>query len=129
MSFRASIAASARVVFHLYETESAKSTCFPVGDHGDAYNFTVRGKQTPDFLFSRRVRQVAYVNTLGHFLAPRPLLHPTAYRVTVPDILKSGDIGGLYGLVHRFVPLHEIKPSFSIYDSGAFQWYFVSDGP
>jgi dipeptidase len=57
-----------RVIFHLYETETAKSAGFPIGDHSDAYDLTVLGKHFPNVLLSRRVGQVAYINTLGHLI-------------------------------------------------------------
>ena len=57
-----------RGIFHLYETETAKSAGFPIGDHSDAYDLTVWGKHIPNLLLSRRVGQVAYINTLGHLI-------------------------------------------------------------
>ena len=55
-----------RVILHLYETESTKSTGLPVRDHRHADDLSVLGKQIPDLFLSRRVGQVAYINTLGH---------------------------------------------------------------
>jgi hypothetical protein len=55
-------------ILHLYETETAKSAGFPIGDHSDAYDLTVLGKHFPNVLLSRRVGQVAYINTLGHLI-------------------------------------------------------------
>jgi len=55
-----------RVILHLYETKSTKSTGLPIRDHRHADDLAVLGKQIPDLLLSRRVGQVAYINTLGH---------------------------------------------------------------